>query len=143
MSYAPSGRDKMTIEDRTGAGVQVGHTWDSFEELRVKYAENLAMLEDGIAGRLYVKRNAYVIVNEADFEKLQKLLSDVREMRVHIETLSKTMAVVKNMPGENAAIKAFAELLEHTIGALMRSSEAMLNHLMVPTGSPTAAISAA
>ena len=133
----------MTIEDRTGAGVQVGHTWDSFEELRVKYAENLAMLEDGIAGRLYVKRNAYVIVSETDFEKLQKLLSDVREMRVHIETLSKTMAVVRNMPGENNAIGSLAELLEHTIGALMRSSEAMLNHLMVPTGSPTPEHSAA
>ena len=119
----------MNHPDNSPEGFRVSHTWDSFEELRVKYVENLAQLEEGIAGRLYVKRNAYVIVNEADFDKLQKLLSDVRELRIHVETLSKTMVLFKNLPGTGSSMNALIELLDHAIGAITRTAVSMLHHV--------------
>lgn len=105
-----------------------GPSWASFEQLRVRHAEQLAEITPGHYGTLLIKKQPYVVLLREDFQRMQ---DDVRAMSeiaaaLHLLTLAARAAsthqdetTIRTLSGVSGmCMKAVGEFLERQRTAL-------------------------
>lgn len=75
-------------------GLRDGPQWGSFEDLRVKPAENLAKVQPGTVGTLKVKSKSYRILEEHDFKRLEEAQAALEELATIRRQLDVVFGVV-------------------------------------------------
>jgi hypothetical protein len=99
--------------------------WNSFEQFRTSGANALATISQGTVGTLQTKTGQYRILNEADFQQLVGMASEIERLQQVSSVVLKAVRVVEKHPEDSDTL------------ALLVETVSMLAHLatVLPTRS--------
>ncbi|MEG4322148.1 MULTISPECIES: hypothetical protein [unclassified Microcoleus] len=89
--------------------LQNGASWPSFEKFRLKGAEALSSIANGIIATLQTKTGQYRIIEESDFQAMYGLARDVDRMRGGLRVVVLAVRAAQKHPDpENLSLLAEA-----------------------------------
>jgi hypothetical protein len=96
-------------------------SWNSFEQFRTSGATALATISAGTVGTLQTKTGQYRILNEADFQRLVGMATDVERLQQGLGVVMRAVRVVENHPDDTDTLA----LLVETVSMLGNISTAL------------------
>jgi hypothetical protein len=84
-------------------------SWNSFEQFRTSGANTLATITPGTVGTLQTKTGQYRILNEADFQQLVGLATDVQRLQQGLSVVMRAVRVVENHPEDADTLALLVE----------------------------------
>ncbi len=84
-------------------------SWNSFEQFRTSGANTLATITNGTVGTLQTKTGQYRILNEADFQQLVGLATDVERLQQGLSVVMRAVRVVENHPEDADTLALLVE----------------------------------
>jgi hypothetical protein len=84
-------------------------SWNSFEQFRTSGANTLATIAPGTVGTLQTKTGQYRILNEADFQQLVGLATDVERLQQGLSVVMRAVRVVENHPEDADTLALLVE----------------------------------
>jgi hypothetical protein len=84
-------------------------SWNSFEQFRTSGANTLATITPGTVGTLQTKTGQYRILNEADFQQLVGLATDVERLQQGLSVVMRAVRVVENHPEDADTLALLVE----------------------------------
>ena len=84
-------------------------SWNSFEQFRTSGANTLATITPGTVGMLQTKTGQYRSLNEADFQQLVGLATDVERLQQGLSVVMRAVRVVENHPEDADTLALLVE----------------------------------
>lgn len=84
-------------------------SWNSFEQFRTSGANALSALSEGTVGTLQTKTGQYRILNEADFQRLVGIASEIDRLQQVSNVVLKAVRVVEKHPEDADTLSLLVE----------------------------------
>jgi hypothetical protein len=97
------------LAQTTPAQLTPSTAWNSFEQFRTSGANALATIAVGTVGTLQTKTGQYRILNEADFQRLVGIASEIERLQQVSSIVLKAVRVVEKNPEDSDTLALLVE----------------------------------